>query len=67
MKLQVDTHRTKREFEIGDWVLLKLQKYEQQFVQSRKNHKLSPKYYESFKVLNKVGKVAYKLNLPSNP
>ena len=26
IKLEVDTQRTEREFEIGDWVLLKLQK-----------------------------------------
>ena len=66
MKLQADTHRTEREFEIGDWILLKLQKYRQQSIQSRENHKLSPKFYGPFKLLNKVGKVVYKLSLHSN-
>ena len=29
MKQQADRHRTKREFEIGDWVFVRLQPYKQ--------------------------------------
>ena len=49
--------------EIG---IIKLQRNRQQFVQSKENHKLAPKYYGPFRVLNKVDRVAYKLSLPTH-
>lgn len=52
-----------REFNIGDMVLLKLQPYKQVSMH-RGNVKMQPKFYGPFKVLNRVGKMAYKLQLP---
>ena len=65
MKVMDDRHRSDKVFSIGDWVWLKLQPYRHSTVQFRANHKLRPKFYGSFQVLVKVGKVAYKLKLPS--
>lgn len=45
MKQMADQHRTEREFQIGDWVYLRLQPYMQATVQFRSNMKLAPKFY----------------------
>ena len=51
---------------MGDWVYVKLQPYIQQSVARRANQKLSYKYFRPYLVLQTVGKVAYKLQLPAN-
>ncbi|GJS24498.1 ty3-gypsy retrotransposon protein [Tanacetum coccineum] len=52
------------EFNIGDMVLNKLQSYHQVTVAKRHSNKMAKRYYEPFKVLERVGKVAYRLALP---
>ena len=66
MKNQVDKHRVEREFAIGDWVYLKLQPHIQQSVHRRSNYKLTFRYFGPYLILQRVGKVAYKLQLPSS-
>ncbi|XP_024163800.1 uncharacterized protein LOC112170710 [Rosa chinensis] len=65
MKTQADLHRTEREFNVGDWVFLKLQPYRQRSLVKRPYHKLSPRYYSPFLIKSRIGKVAYTLDLPA--
>ena len=67
MKQQVNKHHSERIFEVGDWVFLRLQPYKQMSLKKyKKDNKLSPKYYGSYKVLQKIGTMAYKLELPAS-
>lgn len=65
MKQQADKHRTERSFEVGDWVYLRLQPYKQASVSIRASMKLSPRFYGPYKVIERIGPVAYRLNLPA--
>jgi hypothetical protein len=64
MKIQTDKKRTDREFQVGEFVLVKLQPYVQTIVVSRPCPKLALKYFGPFKIIRKIGLVAYKLELP---
>ncbi|KAF5783699.1 putative nucleotidyltransferase, Ribonuclease H [Helianthus annuus] len=64
MKQQADKKRSEREFEAGQWVYLKLQPYMQNSLRVHKHSKLTPKYFGPFLIIEKVGSVAYKLDLP---
>ena len=57
-------NRTERTLAVGDYVILKLQPYRQQSVAIRRSLKLAAKYYGLFEVLEKIGQVSYRLNLP---
>ena len=66
MKNQVDQHHSERSFDVDDWVFLRLQPYKQMSLKkAKKCNKLSPKYYGLYKVLQKIGTMAYKLELPA--
>lgn len=64
MKNYTDSHRTERQFSVDDFVYLRLQPYRQITVANQSFSKLSPRFYGPFKVLEKIGTVAYKLDLP---
>ena len=64
MKQQANQRCSEREFEVVDWVFLRLQPYkEMSLKQQNKDNKLAPKYYGPYKVLQRIGSMAYKLEL----
>lgn len=64
MKTQYDRSHRMLEFNVGDFVLLRLQPYRQSSLAARKNQKLAAKYYGPFEVLDRIGSMAYRLKLP---
>lgn len=66
MKLLADRKRTDREFQVGEMVLLKLQPHVQSSVVNRPYPKLDFKYLGPYKVLDRIGKAAYRLELPES-
>lgn len=66
MKQYADPRRSERIFQIGDYVYLKLQPYKQHSIRPRIPQKLSPRFFGPFRVIDKIGHVAYKLELPKD-
>ena len=64
MKVMADRNKTDFQLQVGDHVLLKLQPYTQSSVANRPYPKLAYKFYRPYKILERIGKVAYKLQLP---
>ncbi|GJT28238.1 putative reverse transcriptase domain-containing protein [Tanacetum coccineum] len=62
-KSYADLKRKPMEFEVGDRVMLKVSPYKG-VIRFGKRGKLNPRYVVPFKVLAKVGKFAYMLELP---
>ncbi|GKD90849.1 putative reverse transcriptase domain-containing protein, partial [Tanacetum coccineum] len=62
-KSYIDLKRKPMEFQVGDRVMLKVSPWKG-VVHFGKRGKLNPRYVGPFKVLEKVGSIAYKLELP---
>ena len=64
MTQQANLHRKDKEFEVDQWVYLKLQPYRQSSYQHRTSQKLAKRYYGPFRITKRIGPVAYELELP---
>jgi len=65
MKHFADKKRQHEEFQEGDWVLVKLQRYRQQTLALRKHQKIGMRFFGPFQISHKLSFVAYELDLPS--
>jgi hypothetical protein len=66
MKKQADQHRSERTFAVDDLVFLKLQPYVQTSLAPRSHRKLAFRFFGPFRISERVGSVAYRLELPSH-
>ncbi|KAI3786635.1 hypothetical protein L1987_40459 [Smallanthus sonchifolius] len=62
-KSYADKRRKPLEFQVGDMVLLKVSPWKG-VIRFRKRGKLNPRYVGPFKIIKRIGPVAYQLDLP---
>jgi len=53
-----------RQFKVGDMVYLRLQPYRQSSLKQKGAEKLKLRFYGPYRVIRRVGQVAYELELP---
>nr|GEZ30049.1 putative reverse transcriptase domain-containing protein [Tanacetum cinerariifolium] len=62
-KSYADVRRKQMEFEVGDMVMLKVSPWKG-IIRFGKRGKVSPQYIRPFEIIERIGPVAYKLELP---
>jgi hypothetical protein len=60
-----DVNHRELEFDVGAWVWLRLLHRTAQSLDLRAKHKLGPRWAGPFRVTEKIGRVAYRLELPA--
>ena len=65
-KSYMDNRRRDLEFEVGDMVFLRISPWKG-VLRFEKRGKLSPRYIGPYKIVERNGEVAYRLELPSDP
>ncbi|WVZ01419.1 hypothetical protein V8G54_027488 [Vigna mungo] len=65
IKRWADTNRRDLQFQPGDWVYVRLRPHCQVSVAGHYQGKLQKRFFGPFQVLERIGQVAYKLELPS--
>ena len=63
-KSYADVRRRELEFQVDDWIFLKVSPMKG-VMRFGKKGKLSPRYVGPYKILKRIGKVAYELELPA--
>ncbi|KAK9071834.1 hypothetical protein SSX86_008263 [Deinandra increscens subsp. villosa] len=66
MVRQANKKRMDKEFNLNDYVYLRLQDYRQKSVENRRHRKLSRRFFGPYKIIERVGDTAYRLQLPDN-
>ena len=62
--MSVDKHRIDCIFEVANLVFLRLQPYRQSSLKKSGFEKLKPRFYGPYRIMRRVGEVAYELELP---
>ena len=65
-KIYVDRKRVERSFQIGELLFLRLQPYKQSSLKVSGIEKLKPCFYGPYRVLRRIGEVAYEIEFPEN-
>jgi len=63
MKAITNERRRDHEFQVGDWVLVRLRPFRQTTAAGANHSKLARRFYGPFQVIEKTGPIAYKLAL----
>jgi hypothetical protein len=63
-KISADRHTIERNFEVGDLVFLRLQPYRRSSLKKSGDENLKPRFYGLYRIMRRVGKVAYELEFP---
>ncbi|KAF7840497.1 Transposon Ty3-I Gag-Pol polyprotein [Senna tora] len=66
MKRFADKKRSELQFQVGDMVFFRLQPYRQHSIHLRRSQKLGLRFFGPFPVVERIGEVAYRLQLPSH-
>ena len=64
MKLLADRQRRDVQYEVGQLVYVRLRPHRQNSLRSQATNKLAKRYYGPFPILERIGTVAYRLQLP---